>query len=152
MKKRVSWVALTAFFSLLVGCAPYKNQHQWPATLSSPSPVVAGVNADGDAFCEKVEERTTPAGVFIPGGYYCKPYDYRTKISSNECTHVAGHTSSDGTRVEEHFRCKHISSVGTYAAPASSSYKPSTGGPVSVRGYHRKDGTYVRPHTRARRR
>lgn len=27
---------------------------------------------------------------------------------------------------------------------------PSTGGPVQVRGYYRKDGTYVRPHTRRR--
>lgn len=26
----------------------------------------------------------------------------------------------------------------------------STGGPVYVRGYYRRDGTYVRPHTRSR--
>jgi hypothetical protein len=29
------------------------------------------------------------------------------------------------------------------------SYSPSTGGTVHVRGYYRKDGTYVRPHTRS---
>ena len=34
---------------------------------------------------------------------------------------------------------------------SSSSYRPSTGsgGPVHVNGYYRKDGTYVRPHTRS---
>ena len=31
---------------------------------------------------------------------------------------------------------------------SSSTYSPSTGGTVHVRGYYRKDGTYVRPHTR----
>lgn len=31
-------------------------------------------------------------------------------------------------------------------------YTPSTGGTVRVRGYTRKDGTYVRPHTRRSRR
>lgn len=30
----------------------------------------------------------------------------------------------------------------------SSAYIPSTGGSVHVRGYYRKNGTYVRPHTR----
>lgn len=28
--------------------------------------------------------------------------------------------------------------------------RPLTGGPIHVRGYYRKDGTYVRPHTRRR--
>ena len=34
---------------------------------------------------------------------------------------------------------------------SSSSYRPSTnsGGSVEVKGYYRKDGTYVRPHTRS---
>jgi len=34
---------------------------------------------------------------------------------------------------------------------SSSSYRPSTssGGSVQVNGYYRKDGTYVRPHTRS---
>ncbi|AZB08464.1 hypothetical protein EG344_06195 [Chryseobacterium sp. G0162] len=31
----------------------------------------------------------------------------------------------------------------------SSSRTNSSGGSVSVKGYHRKDGTYVRPHTRS---
>lgn len=37
-----------------------------------------------------------------------------------------------------------------YAEPAYSAPQPSTGGPIQVKGYYRKDGTYVRPHTRQR--
>lgn len=37
------------------------------------------------------------------------------------------------------------SSPATAASPA-----PATGGPVHVRGYYRRDGTYVRPHSRSR--
>jgi hypothetical protein len=32
---------------------------------------------------------------------------------------------------------------------AKSSYTPGSGAPVQVKGYYRKDGTYVRPHTRS---
>lgn len=35
-------------------------------------------------------------------------------------------------------------------AGGGSSYAPSGDGRVHVRGYHRRDGTYVRPHTRSR--
>lgn len=34
------------------------------------------------------------------------------------------------------------------ATPAT--FEPSGGGPVHVNGYYRRDGTYVRPHTRSR--
>jgi hypothetical protein len=37
----------------------------------------------------------------------------------------------------------------TEAASPSTSAHTSTGGTVQVRGYYRKDGTYVRPHTRS---
>jgi len=38
----------------------------------------------------------------------------------------------------------------TFSAPAASpSYDPSSSGSVYVRGYFRKDGTYVHPHTRS---
>lgn len=37
-----------------------------------------------------------------------------------------------------------------YTPPSAPSYSGSSGGTVSVRGYYRKDGTYVRPHTRSR--
>ncbi len=37
-----------------------------------------------------------------------------------------------------------------YADPTHTAPQPSTGGPIQVKGYFRKDGTYVRPHTRRR--
>ena len=40
------------------------------------------------------------------------------------------------------------SSSGTSTTRSASSYTPR-GGPVQVRGYYRKNGTYVRPHTRS---
>lgn len=36
-----------------------------------------------------------------------------------------------------------------YAGPAIGAHGGGRGGPVHVRGYHRRDGTYVRPHTRS---
>lgn len=43
----------------------------------------------------------------------------------------------------------------TSAIPPNAGYTPTyapapSGGPVHVRGYYRRDGTYVRPHTRRR--
>lgn len=35
-----------------------------------------------------------------------------------------------------------------YTTPSNYYYSPSKGGPVHVRGYYRKNGTYVRPYTR----
>jgi hypothetical protein len=40
-------------------------------------------------------------------------------------------------------------SIGTSTYNYSSGSSRSSGGSVSVKGYHRKDGTYVRPHTRS---
>lgn len=37
-----------------------------------------------------------------------------------------------------------------YADGVGAGYGAPAGGPVHVRGYHRRDGTYVRPHTRSR--
>jgi hypothetical protein len=41
-------------------------------------------------------------------------------------------------------------SVDVERGSGGSSASPGTGGPVHVRGYYRRDGTYVRPHTRSR--
>ena len=39
-------------------------------------------------------------------------------------------------------------SSSTWTAPARAQSAPSSSGRVHVKGYYRKDGTYVRPHTR----
>jgi len=51
-----------------------------------------------------------------------------------------------------YFQKKRADENAAYEADASGSsntYKPGTGGPVHVRGYYRKNGTYVSPHTRS---
>jgi len=37
----------------------------------------------------------------------------------------------------------------TYSSSKDTTYNYSSGGTVQVKGYYRKDGTYVRPHTRS---
>lgn len=37
----------------------------------------------------------------------------------------------------------------TRSSGSADTYTPGTGGPVNVQGYYRKNGTYVRPHTRS---
>lgn len=76
-----------------------------------------------------------------------------------DCSFVAGYTKKDGTTVSPHIRCKSYSAAiayratGSTVAPTSTVISPasrvtSSGGSVSVKGYYKKDGTYVRPHTR----
>lgn len=51
-----------------------------------------------------------------------------------------------------YFQKKEADDESSYKASSSGSsdtYKPGTGGPVHVRGYYRKNGTYVSPHTRS---
>lgn len=52
----------------------------------------------------------------------------------------------------QYFQREKAEESNTYKArssESSSTYKPGTGGPVQVRGYYRKNGTYVSPHTRS---
>lgn len=93
------------------------------------------------------------------GGYY-NP-SYRPSVGDH---YVDGYYRADGTYVQGHFRTNpddsfwnnyssygnvnpYTGAVGTRLP--SSSYRSSSG-TISVRGYYRKDGTYVRPHTRRR--
>jgi hypothetical protein len=70
------------------------------------------------------------------------------------CSYVSSYLTSDGKFVGPFVRCSTSSSVSAYKvitagsepAPCVTSYC----GPVSDKGYFRKDGTYVRPHTRKR--
>ena len=103
-------------------------------------------------------------GVRQEAGYYCTPYlrtslsgsslnaDSASVIGSPGCSFVAPYTKKDGTVVGPFMRCKsHQDSVAYKATTATSNPAPcvtSYCGPVNVKGYYRKDGTYVRPHTR----
>ena len=79
--------------------------------------------------------------------------------------HVNGYYRSDGTYVRGHYRSTPSASTSYKSAPAATSkpgcaengscygeISPATSRPktVHVRGYYRKDGTYVRGHYRSR--
>lgn len=77
---------------------------------------------------------------------------------ASEFTWVDGYYRKDGTWVSGHWRRKSSTSWSSpkpsFSSPALKPSAPSTGasdagaGMVFVRGYYRKDGTYVRPHYR----
>ena len=80
-------------------------------------------------------------------GYICGTYNLSNpiQISSKDIKHLT-FNSTDSTY---YFKGKRIDF--TESIKTKSSYSPSrsTGtGRVQVKGYYRKDGTYVRPHTR----
>lgn len=115
-------------------------------------------------------ERVTRSGEVIPASYRCLTSEPVLGVPVGVCTSVAGYYLKDGTYLPIHQRCQ-LSAFRAYIAEVrqrsydSDSSASSTGsasgsgnapcvtsvcGPVSVRGYTRKDGTYVRPHTRSR--
>lgn len=80
-------------------------------------------------------------------------------ISSAEMTWVDGYTRSDGTYVAGHWRKKTTPTSSTsssyYTPPACSGGSSSSGSTftgdksVHINGYYRKDGSYVKPHSRS---
>ncbi len=122
-------------------------------------------NLDNDSCTYQLRDITN-SNEIIESSYTCPSSSPAAKYAPNECSWVKTYTHKDGTVVSGHTRCKYnlppISSYSTPdysvpsysipSSPSSSSAPCVTGycGPVHVRGYYRKDGTYVRPHTRSR--
>lgn len=161
----------------VVGCAtprPYyaaepNNTYRAPSSVNGCSYVTEHLADDGTVM---------PAGYFcalLPGStaHGGNPTDSASRTESasastlasttsrlpSECSFVAGYTKKDGTTVSPHIRCKTYTAAIAYRAtgstvtPTSTVISPapsatSSGGSVSVKGYYKKDGTYVRPHTR----
>lgn len=112
-----------------------------PSSLTSAS----SGNLKGTVSQTKDEPQSSSSTVHLP----------------SDCTFVSAYTKKDGTTIPSHVRCKTYSSALSYRN-SSLPFRPNTEitnsspcvtsscGPVSVKGYYRKDGTYVRPHTRRR--
>lgn len=97
-------------------------------------------------------------GMFVPTAYACPEASPRATYALNECSWVNGYLRKNGTYVIGHTRCKYNLvppgySSGSYSGLGSGYSKSpcvtSYCGPVKVKGYYRKNGTYVRPHTRS---
>jgi hypothetical protein len=112
--------------------------------------------------CLEVSAHTKNNGEFVPASYRCLTVEPMSGVPAGVCQSVIGYSLKDGTYVPAHQRCE-LSSFRSYLAASGQSAYGSTSasgssnvscvtsvcGPVSVRGYTRKDGTYVRPHSRS---
>lgn len=144
--------------ALLFGCAAPRPATT-PEYARDAQPVLPAV----EAACILVASHTKADGTHVPEAYSCSNALSANTLSAYGCTWVTGYSRSDGTFVQGHNRCGEGRAATTQSSPtnhvpaATSSSTASdapcvTGycGSTNVRGYHRKDGTYVRPHTRSR--
>jgi hypothetical protein len=149
------------------------------ATLSGcaappAAPIYAGGSLPGSSYrdsrgvpaptCLEVSAHIKNNGEFVPASYRCLTVEPMAGVPAGVCQSVIGYSLKDGTYLPAHQRCE-LSSFRSYLAASGQSAYGSTSasaggsgnascvtsvcGPVSVRGYTRKDGTYVRPHTRS---
>lgn len=149
---------LSTAVMLLSGCVyiPYypTAAPQHSSTYSSSTPRSA-------TQCYFRALDVTSAGETVPSSYQCILAP-GIDTSTAGCYWVDAYARRDGSQVSGHTRCATDVSLSTApmssVAPTTGSYGSSdrapcvTGycGSVSVKGYYRKDGTYVRPHTRSR--
>lgn len=152
-------IFLSIVISLLVGCSATPSSHTTSqiSSANKPNEAVISRGGQGVVLPPSVDKRNNvPAQASISSienpatdiegvsskclfdpsliVYRCPPSDPAVIVSSNNCQPQA----------DNFYYCD---SVLTTASPASA-YTGSTGGSVSVRGYFRKNGTYVRSHTR----
>lgn len=132
MRARLGWGLALTILCMLAACGPWVE----PYRASRPAP------DDDPATRPDCVPAPDKVGVYLCGeaaaaASSSAPADPATR---SECR-----ARPDTTGVYDCTPVEH---------PASGSYgytpAPSGGGPVHVRGYYRRDGTYVRPHTRRR--
>lgn len=154
---------------LVSGCAVDSVGRHYPATpfghsdtqtravppVQEGSDYSSGGGSHGDEPpCTFFQGYTDSYGQYVPPFYKCQENSIYPTGSINQCHWVSSYYRSDGVAVSGHYRCKYNiptsqhDYTGRKAAPPDSSYEYR--GPIRVRGYYRKDGTYVRPHTRRR--
>lgn len=120
-----------------------------PIRISSSSPE----SALNYTPCRFIASHIDNNGNYVTSTYECHRNSIYATNSLNSCTWVAPYTQPDGTAVAGYNRCKYNIRPTSYIPSASSSESSSCTsycGSINVRGYYRKNGTYVRPHTRRR--
>lgn len=153
-------------FLFLVGCATQSNYPvYYPGGSSSPyaqgSLISESTGAIGaatfsgrwdEAPCTLVPGHTNSSGGYVSSAYNCPENSVYATNSTNSCSWVPSYTRRDGTVVSGYKRCAYNirPTSHTISGNHRSSCVTSYCGPIQVRGYYRKDGTYVRPHTRRR--
>ncbi len=147
-------------FALLVQACASPSYRQ----SAFPTPDLA---SSATEVCTYQSEHFTFDGLKQEAAYYCTPFlrpatnnvnaltiNSANVVNSSGCTFVASYTKKDGSLVGPYMRCKSYQEASGYKAITTTSLPApcitSYCGPVNVKGYYRKDGTYVRPHTRKR--
>jgi hypothetical protein len=142
----------------LAGCA---TPTAVPVQASGVSTSQYGVTQAAPT-CFVVSEHVKKDGEVVPTAYRCFSVDAIANVPAGICRSELGYYLKDGTYVPSHQRCELNGFRSYLAESAQSTYGSASGesssapcvtsvcGPVSVKGYIRKDGTYVRPHTRSR--
>ncbi len=143
----ISLIMLLVLF-LLSGCITLFDQPSQETILN---------NRSGYYNCSYVAEEIKPDNSRIEGSYNCYSAVPQSFFTENKCSYVVGYYKTNGEYVSSHQRCATIRISGISGSSSyngsSQSYAPCVSsycGPVRVKGYTRKDGTYVRPYTRSR--
>jgi len=127
-----SWVlAILVSIVALSGCAIPQNEQKIETRCF---PMQEGVGSDGEK---------------ITITYACDMESPVAKNASNACVLIDGERGLEGILARDHFQCKDVV-IALPIEQVSPRIWSGAGGTVNVRGYHRKDGTYVRPHTRSK--
>lgn len=151
----INRVLALSFALLIQACAA--PTYRPPSSISTTAPEV----------CNYQEEHFTAEGTRQEAGYYCNQFlragasdsgtvgvGVPSAIGTSGCSLVSAYVKKDGSVVGPFVRCKSYQDSVAYKAVNDASQPApcvtSYCGPVSVKGYYRKDGTYVRPHTRKR--
>lgn len=142
----------------LAGCA---TPTAIPVQATGPSPSPYGGTQIAQT-CSVVSEHVKKDGEVVPTAYRCLNAEAIASVPAGICRSELGYYLKDGTYAPSHQRCELYRFRSYLAESAKSTYGSASGnsssascvtsvcGPVSVKGYTRKDGTYVRPHTRSR--
>ncbi len=103
--------------------------------------------------CMPTEYNISRENITLPTAYSCPLYIPQDWASRNGCKWVNSYTKKDGSMVNGYYRCNSPYYENGSQTSSSNTDAPCvyhTCGPVYVKGYYRKNGTYVRPHTRSR--
>lgn len=103
--------------------------------------------------CTATEYNISTDNVIYQAAYSCPIYIPKDWASTNGCKWVNSYTKKDGSIVNGYYRCNTPYYINSSQISSSNTDAPcvyNTCGPVHVKGYYRKNGTYVRPYTRSR--
>ena len=115
--------------------------------------------SDGLLKSSQEKAKSSNCGLWVAGAAIVTPWAYRQVVEAKRAKAEARRADAERKLREKELREKELREW--YDDDDDDDYQPrirsrsassssSSGGDVKVKGYYRKDGTYVRPHTRKR--